>query len=114
MAALPKPLAVYGQVTFDPATKSLLVKASGVCGMYWRRGHAALLKAEESGRYWDAVADVRANVGVRGEPLPDGWLRFKVSDADYRELAGPGLSAIVTVDTEAPRILGVLFRRRQS
>jgi hypothetical protein len=40
----------------------------------------------------------------------DGWLRFQLSDADYRKLVNtPDLSAIVTVDREAGRILGVKF-----
>ena len=43
----------------------------------------------------------------------DGWLRFKLSDADYLQLAGEGLSAIVTVDREAAQILGVKFRHRR-
>jgi hypothetical protein len=43
----------------------------------------------------------------------DGWLRFKLSDADYLQLASESLAAIVTVDREAGRILGVKFRGRQ-
>jgi hypothetical protein len=33
--------------------------------------------------------------------------RFKLSDADYRQLAGEDLSAIVTVDRGSGHILGV-------
>jgi len=45
----------------------------------------------------------------------DGWLRFKLSDADYRQLSGEGLSAIVTVDRKAAGcILGVKFLGRRS
>lgn len=51
---------------------------------------------------------------ARGEPVRGGWLRFQLSDATYRQLAGQGLSAIVTVDTRSPRILGVKFLSRQS
>lgn len=106
--ALPVPLACDGQVTFDPATRSLFVKVSGFGGSFWRRGHAALLKAEEAGRYY-AVRTVWAH-GARGEPVRDGWLRFKLPDPVYRELVSePGLSAIVTVDREAAQILGVRF-----
>lgn len=72
------------------------------------------MEAEESGRYWDAPT-VRASGGgrgdiARGEPVRDGWLRFKLPDPLYRELVSePGLSAIVTVDREAAQILGVRF-----
>ena len=39
---------------------------------------------------------------ARGEPVRDGWLRFKLSDADYRRLSStPGLAAIITVDRQA-------------
>jgi hypothetical protein len=113
VAAIPAPLATDGQVTFDPATRSLSVRVSGVVGgTFWRRGHAALMAAEESGRYgarsvW-AHAPGRRDIPL-GEPVQDGWLRFKLSDADYLRLAGESLSAIVTVDRHAGQILGVKF-----
>jgi hypothetical protein len=44
--------------------------------------------------------------------VDDGWLRFKLDDSTYRDLAGDGMSAIVTVDKDAGRILGVRFRNR--
>ena len=113
---VPQPMAVDGETTHDPATRSLSVKVSGVGGMYWRQGHAALMKAETPGsvsEFSRAASTVRAH-GARGEPVRDGWLRFKVDDATYRELAGPDLSAIVTVDQAAGQILGVKFRRRES
>ena len=115
MAAVPAPLACDGQVTFDPASRSLSVKVSGVGATFWRRGHAAMMQAEEAGRYdarsvW-AHAPGRRDI-ARGEPVRDGWLRFKVDDATYRQLAGEGLSAVVTVDREAAQILGVRFRNR--
>ena len=109
---VPQPMAVDGQTTYDPATRSVLVKVSGVGASYWRRGHAALLAAETAGsvsEFSRAAPTVRAH-GARGEPVRDGWLRFKLSDADYRQLAGtPGLAAIVTVDRQAGNILGVKF-----
>jgi hypothetical protein len=111
VVTVPAPLACDGETTYDPATKSLLVKVSGFGASFWRRGHAALLAAVESGSYWSAPRDVWAS-GARGEPVEGGWLRFKLSDSDYRELAGDGLSAIVTVDREAGAILGVRFRNR--
>jgi hypothetical protein len=116
VAAIPAPLATDGQVTFDPATRSLSVRVSGVVGAtFWRRGHAALMEAEESGRYgarsarsvW-AHAPGRRDIAL-GEPVQDGWLRFKLSDADYLRLAGESLAAIVTVDRHAGQILGVKF-----
>jgi hypothetical protein len=113
---VPQPYAVDGVVTFDPATRSLSVKVAGVGATFWRRGHAALFAAEEAGRYdarsvW-AHAPGRRQL-VRGVPVRDGWLRFQLSDADYRKLVNtPDLSAIVTVDKEASRILGVRFRGR--
>jgi hypothetical protein len=54
----------------------------------------------------------RRDVG-RGEAVRDGWVRFKLADADYRQLAGEG-SAIVTVDRATGHILGVKFLGRQS
>ena len=108
---VPAPLACDGETTYDPATKSLLVKVSGFGGIYCRRGHAALLRAVESGSHWSAPPDVWAS-GARGEPVDGGWLRFKLDDSTYRDLAGDGLSAIVTVDKDAGRILGVRFRNR--
>jgi hypothetical protein len=94
-----------------------LVKVSGFGASFWRRGHAAMMQAEESGRYcarsvW-AHAPGRRDI-ARGEPVRDGWLRFKVDDATYRQLAGDGLSAIVTVDRDAAQILGVKFRHRRT
>jgi hypothetical protein len=109
-----QPMAVDGQTTYDPATRSVLVKVSGVGATFWRRGHAAMAAAEKAGsvsEFSRAAPTVRAH-GVPGEPLRDGWLRFKVYDATYRELAAPDLSAIVTVDKRSGRILGVKFRRR--
>ena len=103
----------YGLIA-DPASRSLSVKVSGVGATFWRRGHAAMAAAEEAGRYWGqpavyAHAPGRRNV-ARGEPVRDGWLRFKLSDADYRQLSHmPGLSAIVTVDRRAAQILRVKF-----
>jgi hypothetical protein len=44
----------------------------------------------------------------------DGWLRFKLSDADYLQLAGENVSAIVTVDRQAGQILSVKFLCRQA
>jgi hypothetical protein len=74
--------------------------------------------AEETGRYWGAPAvsahaPGRRNL-ARGEPVRDGWLRFQLSDADYRQLAGEDLGGIVTVDRQAGQILGVKFLGRRS
>jgi hypothetical protein len=117
VAAVPAPLAVDGVVTHDPASRSLSVKVSGLGATFWRRGHAALLAAEEAGRYYAAATVWAHGAGrreiARGEPVRDGWLRFKLSDADYRKLAGDGLSAIVSVDREAGQILGVKFLGRR-
>jgi hypothetical protein len=125
VAAVPAPLAVDGVVTFDPASRSLSVKVSGVGGIYWRRGHAALSAAEDVGRHYSAIrahvlapavwahAPGRRNI-ARGEPVNDGWLRFKLSDADYRQLAGEGLSAIATVDKGSGAILSVRFHQRRT
>ena len=108
---LPAPLACDAQTTFDPASKALLVRVSGFGGSLWRRGHAALMQAETAGsvdEFSRAARAVQAH-GARGEPVQDGWLRFKVDAATYRQLAGPDLSAIATVDTRSSRILGVRF-----
>jgi hypothetical protein len=109
---LPQPMAVDGETTHDPATRSVLIRVSGVGASFWRRGHAAMMQAEEAGRYgaWSVWAHAPGRRDIaRGEPVLDGWLRFKVSDADYRQLAGESLSAIVTVDRHAGQILGVKF-----
>jgi hypothetical protein len=50
---------------------------------------------------------------ARGEPVRDGWLRFTLSDADYRRLADTP-RAIVVVDRQAGQILGVKFLGRHS
>jgi hypothetical protein len=50
----------------------------------------------------------RGEVG-RGEAVRDGWLRFQLNDADYRQLAREGVSAIVTVDKQVGTILSVRF-----
>jgi hypothetical protein len=75
-----------------------------------------MVDAVESGRYWDASTVWAHSAGrreiARGEPVRDGWLRFKLSDADYRQLAGEGLGAIVTVDRGTRTILGVRFLDR--
>ena len=117
-ANLPQPLAADGQVSVDPVSRPLLVKPaqSGHASLLWRQGHAAMVQAE--GTIGEPVmfasAPGRPNVG-RGEPITDGWLRFKLSRADYRKLAGePNLSAIVVVDRQAGQILGVKFLGRQS
>jgi hypothetical protein len=113
---VPRPMAVDGQTTYDPATRSVLVKVSGVGASYWRRGHAALMQAETAGsvaEFSRAAPTVRAH-GARGEPVQDGWLRFQVDDATYRQLAGPDLAATVVVDQAARRILGVKFRHRRT
>jgi hypothetical protein len=39
----------------------------------------------------------------------DGWLRFQLDDADYRQLAREGVSAIITVDKQVGTILSVRF-----
>jgi hypothetical protein len=100
-AAVPQPLACDGETVHDPVSRSVLVKVSGFGASFWRRGHSAMLEAEEVRRYADTVwASGAGRYEIaRGEAVRDGWLRFKLSDADYRQLAGmPGLSAIATVD----------------
>lgn len=104
--SLPAPLACDGVTTHDPATRSVLVKVSGVGATYWRQGHAALFAAQESGRYWGAPQVYAHGPGRReiakGEPVCDGWIRFRLSDADYRQLAGEGLSAVVVLIATRP------------
>jgi hypothetical protein len=50
----------------------------------------------------------RRDVG-RGEAVRDGWLRFQLDDADYRQLAREGVSAIITVDKQVGTILSIRF-----
>jgi len=116
---LPKPLAGDGVVTHDPVTRSLLVKAKTGDPVWplWRQGHQALLDGNRSGRYSGVPTVYASGAGRRdaaaGEAVGDGWLRFKIhDDAAYRELANAlDLSAIVTVDKQAGRILAVRFRQ---
>ena len=96
MSDVPQPLASDGQVTFDPASQSLLVKPKGGYAAHlWRKGHAAM--KQEAGRYASAAwahAPGRREI-ARGEPVRGGWLRFQLSDADYRKLVNtPELSAM--------------------
>jgi hypothetical protein len=73
------------------------------------------LQADATGRYVDTVWASRPGRYeiARGEPVRDGWLRFKLSDADYRQLTGmPNLSVIATVDHATSRIMGVKFLNR--
>ena len=105
------PLACDGQVTHDQASRSYLVKESGIGGTYWRLGHEALTRA--NGSFGDTTP-VFARVAGRGEighgePVRDQWLRFQLSDGDYRALAREGVSAICIVDRQAGVILGVRF-----
>jgi hypothetical protein len=92
---------------------SAQVRVSGVGASFWRRGHAAMMQAEEAGRYgarsvW-AHAPGRREI-ARGEPVRDGWLRFKLNDADYRRLSSTAdLAVICTVDRQAAQILSVKF-----
>jgi hypothetical protein len=114
---LPQPMAVGGETTHDAATRSVLVRVSGVGASFWRRGHAAMMQAEEAGRYGSqsvyAHAPSRRDI-ARGEPVRDGWLRFKVDDATYQQFAGEDLSAIATVDRATGRMMAVKFLGRQS
>jgi hypothetical protein len=66
----------------------------------------------KSGRKWSDIdyRHLRVSAKARGEPVPDGWLRFKLSDTDYRRLSStPDLAANFTVDRAAAQILGVRF-----
>lgn len=116
---VPAPLACDGETAHDPVSRSLLVKVSGFGASFWRRGHAAMAVAEEAGRYGGAPsvyahAPDRREI-ARGEPVQDGWLRFQLRDADYRQLAGdPDVHAIAVVDRKTSRIMGVKFLGRQS
>jgi hypothetical protein len=111
---VPQPMAADGQVAHDPVTASLLVKpkdTEGYARLFWRRGQRAMMQAAAgygAPTVWAHSAGHRDL--ARGEPVRDGWLRFKLPDPVYRELVSePGLSAIVTVDREAAQILGVRF-----
>jgi len=119
MATLPKPFAGDCQVAHDPVSASLLVKpvkGAGYAGLLWREGHAALMAAEEDGHYPSSTVWGSAGGGrdIAGEPVLDGWLRFKFRDDDpaYKKLAStPDLGAIVVVDRATRRILRVRFQR---
>lgn len=51
----------------------------------------------------------KGDVGRRGEPVRDGWLRFALDEDNYRAFAREGVHAICTVDKQAGTILGVRF-----
>ena len=114
MSRLPHPLSVTGQVTFDPVTRSLLAKPAeaGLGSLLWRRGHEALMQNDGSlGGPSPVFARVagKGDIGRRGEPVRDQWLRSQLDDADYRALAREGVSAICTVDRQSGNILAVRF-----
>lgn len=113
MTRLPQPLSVTGRVTFDPVSRSLFAKPAepGLGSLIWRQGHEALMQADGS---LSDPSPVFARVAGRGEighgeAVQDQWLRFQLSDTDYRALAREGVSAICTVDRQAGVILGVRF-----
>jgi hypothetical protein len=114
LVTVPKPMAVDGETAHDPVSRSVLVKVSGFGASFWRRGHRAMVAAEEAYGAPSVYAHAPGRRDIaRGEPVRDGWLRFKVDDQVYRELTSTSdLSAIVTVDRDAGRIMGVKFRSR--
>ena len=81
---LQQPLAT-GQVTHDSVTRSLLVKPAerAWAWLIWQRGHTALMQDDGS---INGPRPVFARLGHRdvgrGEAVRDGWVRFKLSDAD--------------------------------
>jgi hypothetical protein len=101
-----------GETTFDPVSQSVLVRVVGLGGRYWRRGHQAMM--EDAGV--NGPPPVFARVGGKdvgcGEAVRGGWLRFKLSDADYRKLTGRDLGAIAVVDKGSAAILAVRFLDR--
>jgi len=101
--SLPKPLACDGEATHDPASKSVLVRVSGFGASFWRRGPRPWRRLRRLAATTHRPSTrMRLAVAIsRGEAVRDGWLRFQLSDADYRQLTGEGLSAIVTVDHNA-------------
>jgi hypothetical protein len=117
----PDPLAADAIVANDPLERTLRVKpaeTTGYAALLWRQGHRALVNAEQSGRYgapivW-AHGPGRREI-ARGQPGEDGSLRFQFRRGDpaYKQLVcKPGLAAVVVVDREASRIMGVRFRHR--
>jgi hypothetical protein len=111
---LPQPLSTTGQVTFDPVTRSVLVRPAepGLAWLIWRQGHQAML--DDAGSF-NGPRPVYARLGNRdvgrGEAVRDGWLRFQLdNDADYQHLARQeGVHAILTVDKRVGTILAVRF-----
>jgi hypothetical protein len=73
-AAVPQPLACDGETVHDPVSRSVLVKVSGFGASFWRRGHSAMLEAEEARRYADTVwASGAGRYEIaRGEAVRDG------------------------------------------
>ena len=115
---VPQPMAVDGETTHDPATRSVLVRVSGVGASYWRRGHAALMQAEEAGSYVHGLCGRMRLAAARLREVSRcgmGGCGSSSATPTYRRLVGaPGLAAIVTVGRDAAQILGVKFRRRES
>ena len=115
MTALPRPLAADALVAVDAAEWSLFVAPNptdGYASLLRRQGIRALAEGR--------AGDVWAYVGhdhrlARGAVEDDGTLRFQwdYGDSVFRALAArPNLRAVVTVDREAGRILGVRFLGR--
>jgi hypothetical protein len=107
---VPQPLSATGKVTFDPVTRSVLVKPAqpGLASVIWRLGHLAMMN--------DAYGPpaIYARLGNRevgrGEAVRDGWLRFQLANDDYQHLAHQvGVHSILTVDRQTGAILAVRF-----
>ena len=112
-AQVPQPLSATGKVTFDPVTRSVLVKPAqpGLASVIWRLGHLAIM--EDAGSF-NGPRAVYARLGNRdvgrGEAVWDGWLRFQLAIDDYQRLARQeGVHAILTVDKQTGAILAVRF-----
>jgi hypothetical protein len=120
---VPSPVATDGVVFVDVATRTLVVRlpdaADGYTRRMWREGHAALVKAEQSGfrggtpTVWAHTNQQRQVVyGLPGDRLTLRFTFYK-GESVYADLVGkPGLTATVTLDRSAQRIMGVLFHHR--
>jgi hypothetical protein len=119
---LPQPLVTDGVVGVDVAGRTLTVRlselANGYQRLWWKTGHQALVRAEESGWRSGRAVLASAPAAFHVAPVasaPDGTLvvRFPSGEQAFQNLIGkPGLAAFVSVDRSTGTFIGVRFLNR--
>jgi hypothetical protein len=119
---VPSPVAVDAVVDIDTPNRTLVLRVSeretGYNRLWWREAHTALKAAEQDG--WRTHRHVWAsapNAYRVAHAVPGDYqmllVRFPTGVSAYAELVGrPGLVALVTVDRNSGRFMGVSFSNR--